>query len=152
MADRPKTTSALVATGLTENSSQLRQYQSFAEQFKRWQKQLVDCLDNELANHCRVVRIKGDTLIVSVSSAAWATRLKFQQGAIITHFSKDATIAPLRHVDIRIHPEAFARQEQQKNDESDTAKRLRKLAEGSTGALREQLLALAERAASADKK
>lgn len=43
-----------------------------------WTAQLRAVLPSALAPHCRVADVRGTRLVIHVSSAAWATRLRFE--------------------------------------------------------------------------
>ncbi|RUO66054.1 hypothetical protein SAMN06297229_0471 [Pseudidiomarina planktonica] len=97
---RPKALQSL----LTRRS--LRQFHDFTERYRRWQQVLARCLNESQLNYCRVLNLRDSCLVIEVSSAAWATRLKLQQSRIITHFNQDAT-ASVTSVQIKVNPEAF---------------------------------------------
>ena len=97
MSRRPQPVEAILA------SRQLRRYQQFAEQYRQWQRHLHDLLGKQVASHCEVISIREERLLIRVDSAAWATRLKFQQRAIITYFQNHA-MASVTSLEIKINP------------------------------------------------
>lgn len=47
---------------------------------------LITEADSTFAAHCRIVNLRGSVLVLAASSAAWATRLRFQTGELLTLF------------------------------------------------------------------
>ncbi|RUO41767.1 hypothetical protein CWE22_06320 [Pseudidiomarina aestuarii] len=134
------------------DGQRLQQFADFTEQHKRWQQQLRDCFHvlqlSPLSEHCQVLNVRAQTLIMQVSSAAIATRLKMQQSRIITYFRNEAMLA-VERLELRIapaanQPPAEPRKQSATSDSlSDTVKQLREQAEQCEEPLRSQLLALA---------
>lgn len=136
-------------------SQRLQQFADFTEQHQRWQQLLRDCFkeqpSEQLLPHCEVIAVRTPSLILQVSSAAIAQRLKTEQGRIITYFQTHATptvtsleirIRPGRNVSSGNTPPAPPKAEVK---ESDTVRKLREQAELCDEPLRSQLLALADK-------
>lgn len=166
---RPKALQSL----LTRRS--LRQFHDFTERYGRWQQVLARCLNESQLTHCRVLNLRDSCLVIEVSSAAWATRVKLQQSRIITHFNHDA-MASVTSLQIKVNPAAFqplqsagqnqpessqnrpaaksdqAEQGPQSPAKTNSAETLRAQAEMCEEPLRSQLLQLAATFAAASKK
>ncbi|MDN7124342.1 hypothetical protein [Pseudidiomarina terrestris] len=136
-------------------SQRLQQFADFTEQHQRWQQLLRDCFEKhslqQLLPQCEVIAVGASALILQVSSAPIAQRLKTDQAGIITYFQTHATpavtsleirIRPGRHVKSTETPPAPVKVEVK---ESDTVRKLREQAELCEEPLRSQLLALADK-------
>lgn len=146
----------------------LARFTDFTEQYQLWQQQLQHCFDalqlSPMLAHCKVVSVRAHTLVLEVSSAALASRLKQQQGRIITYFQSGST-GDVAQLEVRVRPSLGANtpmptQPKPQVDKlpensvsSDTpmseaqraAKQLREQAELCQEPLRSQLLALADK-------
>lgn len=122
----------------------LRHFQDFTEQHRHWQQLLATCLSEPQLQHCRVLNVRDGRLVLEVSSAAWATRIKLQQTRIITHFRRDA-MASVTSVEIKVNPDAQARTQLAPKvaPQASNAEVLRAQAEQCDEPLRTQLLQLA---------
>lgn len=47
---------------------------------------LIAEFDSSIAEHCRVVNLRGSVLVLAVDSPAWATRLRFQLSELLSRF------------------------------------------------------------------
>ncbi|GAB3288948.1 DciA family protein [Pseudidiomarina andamanensis] len=137
----------------------LQRFTDFTEQYQRWQQQLQQCFValqlSPLLAHCKVVSVRAHTLVLEVSSAALASRIKLQQSRIITHFQDEST-GHISRLDVQVRPKIGTPSPQtaekvsqpvqnaSKNDDETVAK-LRQQAELCEEPLRSQLLALAEK-------
>ncbi len=65
-------------------------------------------LEASLREHCRVVNIKGDTVIMMADSPVWATRLRLQTGAML-EILRERGFAELRTLRIKVSPVNVAR-------------------------------------------
>jgi hypothetical protein len=132
-------------------AQQLRQFADFSEQHTRWQ-QLIGVALSELQlaplrSHVQVLNVRANTLIIQVSSAAVAQRLKSVQGRIITHFA-DGARTEINAIDWRIQPKPINSPEKIEKPEvkqNDTVNTLRQQALLCDEPLRSQLLALADK-------
>ncbi|MBR9906896.1 MAG: DUF721 domain-containing protein [Gammaproteobacteria bacterium] len=146
----------------------LARFTDFTEQYQLWQQQLQHCFDalqlSPMLAHCKVVSVRAHTLVLEVSSAALASRLKQQQRRIITHFQSEST-GDISQLDVRVRPSLGASKPiptQSKpqvdkipedsvssgtpmNEAQKAAKQLREQAELCEEPLRSQLLALADK-------
>jgi len=141
----------------------LARFTDFTEQYLLWQQQLQHCFDalqlSPMLAHCKVVSVRAHTLVLEVSSAALASRLKQQQGRIITYFQSGSTL-PITDLEVRVRPGTHASaqtalQAVQKTDiietkpeapkENEAVRKLREQAELCEEPLRSQLLALADK-------
>lgn len=141
----------------------LARFTDFTEQYQLWQQQLQHCFDalqlSPMLVHCKVVSVRAHTLVLEVSSAALASRLKQQQGRIITYFQSGSTL-PITELEVRVRPSTgggtqTAPQAAQKTGiikaipeapkENEAVRKLREQAELCEEPLRSQLLALADK-------
>ncbi len=60
-------------------------------------------LEASLREHCRVANLKGDTAIVIADSPVWATKLRFQTGAML-EILRNRGFPALRTVRIQVSP------------------------------------------------
>lgn len=139
------------------SQTSLRTYYDFTERFTQWQQLLAECLTETQRDHCILLNLRDQQLLVAVPSGAWLTQLKAQESRIITHFQANATSKPNRLI-IQVLPKLFSAKEvtesspkkaeaspQPKAEELSQADVLRKQAERCEEPLRSQLLALAAR-------
>ncbi len=151
--NRPRTTQQLIA------GQQLQRFADFTDQHRRWQQLLQSCFQKlqltPLLEHCEVLNIRAQNLILQVSSGAVAQRIKTHQARIITHFQPEATVE-LERLEIRVRPahkpaslkasQASERSEPETVEkELDAVSRLRQQAALCDEPLRSQLLALAQK-------
>ncbi len=133
----------------------LQRFTDFTEQYRRWQQLLHDCLQSveltPLRDHCHVLAVRANTLVLEASTAAVASRLKLQQHRIITYFSNDA-MPHVNSLEVQIKPqrqaklaEAPVKTKELPKSESDTVTKLRQQAQLCEEPLRSQLLALADK-------
>ncbi|CAB0150999.1 hypothetical protein PSI9734_01416 [Pseudidiomarina piscicola] len=136
-------------------SQRLQQFADFTEQHLRWQQLLRDWFEKQslqqLLPQCEVLAVRAPSLILQVSSAAVAQRLKTEQAGIITHFQTHA-MPTVTSLEIRIRPsrnvsptKAPAAAAKPVVKESDTVRKLREQAQLCEEPLRSQLLALADK-------
>ncbi len=130
---------------------QLRHFADFTEQHARWQQLMCAALTEvELAplrTHVQVLNVRTHTLIVQVSSAAVAQRLKTVQGRIITHFA-DGARREINALELRIQPKPLNSPEKVQKPvvkQDDAVSKLRQQALLCEEPLRSQLLALASK-------
>jgi hypothetical protein len=64
-------------------------------------------LPEVLQAHCCVANVRGDTLVLQVDAAVWATRLRFYQNQILAHWPEGAFTRP-RHIQILLRTAIFA--------------------------------------------
>ena len=64
---------------------------------------LCNRLEASLREHCRVANLKGDTVIVIADSPVWATKLRFQTGAML-EILRDRGFPELRTLRIKVNP------------------------------------------------
>lgn len=123
----------------------LRRLTGSIHQIKQLNKRLARILPANTCQHCQISSVSEDSLIVHCESAAWATRIRFEQAKIIKTF-KDLGI---KSISIHIH-QAKAPHEPTKsvkNLSSKAAESLTQLAEGTTDhKLKSALQRLAKRA------
>lgn len=68
------------------------------------EQRLLARLPAPLRGHCRLGRIRNNTLILIVDSAAWATRLRFLTPQLVKQFAADDSVTVDR-LEVRIRPQ-----------------------------------------------
>lgn len=63
---------------------------------------LAKMLDAELRPHCRVANIKGQTLILHVSSTAWSTRLRYQLPRLLASIREVPALQQISDIQLRV--------------------------------------------------
>lgn len=66
-------------------------------------------LPGKLADHCLGVNVVRNTLVLFADSAPWATRLRYEQKAILAAISRETGLSFTR-ISLRVQPGAAARQ------------------------------------------
>ncbi|WP_404401463.1 DUF721 domain-containing protein [Idiomarina seosinensis] len=143
MNNKPKTPQQWMRSRVQPQTQTLQRYAQFAAELKQWQQLFRHIVGSPLADHCQLLNVRDEKLIVRTDAAGWATQLKLQQNAIITHFQQDAMIA-VNCLEIQIKPgEDGAR-----GGPAETLtrrQRILQLAENSQEPLRSELLKIAEK-------
>jgi hypothetical protein len=107
---------------------------------------LAECLSPDLAPHCRAARLEGNVLTLIAESSAWATRLRYQAGAIISHFSTRPDI-DIRQVKVKTGKRRIKRPPRKKRKAEISTANRKAIARGAAGIndpkLRQALLRLA---------
>ncbi|PWW12998.1 uncharacterized protein DUF721 [Pseudidiomarina tainanensis] len=89
------------------DGKQLRRFTDFTEQYQLWQQLLNDCLISlqlaPLSAYCKVLSVRANTLVIEAASGTIASRLKLQQGRIITHFAANSTTA-INQLEVQVRP------------------------------------------------
>ncbi|MDV6316015.1 DUF721 domain-containing protein [Idiomarina sp. HP20-50] len=143
MSRHPKTPSQWLRSGQKPLSATLRHYAQFAAQLSHWQQLFQQCVDKNTNQHCQLLNIRDGQMIIHVDNGSWATRLKLQQAAIITHFRHNATV-PVHSLSIKVSPSMNSFEKSIKNQkDSNSADRLLAMAEGCDEPLKSELKALA---------
>lgn len=68
------------------------------------EQRLLARLPAPLRPHCRLGRIRDNTLIIIVDSAAWATRLRFLSAQLVKQFADDDSVTVTK-LEVRIQPQ-----------------------------------------------
>jgi len=71
---------------VNSNSSKLRQLTKNIQHIKQLNRRLTGILPASATQHCQIGSINDQTLILHCQSAAWATRIRFEQSKIIKAF------------------------------------------------------------------
>lgn len=143
MNSKPKTPQQWMRTRVQPQTQTLQHYAQFAAELKQWQLLFRRIVGSPLAEHCQLLNVRDGQLIVRANAASWATQLKLQQSAIITHFKQDAMIA-VKTMDIQIKPGQDAVSYSQ-TEPLTRRQRILQLAETSQEPLRSELLKIAEK-------
>ncbi len=66
---------------------------------------------DELAQHCRVNLIKNETLYLQISSAGWATRLRYQTPELLKSLKQFPEFTGIKAIQIKINSETLVTHE-----------------------------------------
>lgn len=143
MSHKPKTPKQWLRSNVEPQAQTLQRYAQFAAQLKQWQQLFADAAQRPLIEHCQLINVRDNKLIVEADSATWATQLKLQQGRIITHFQQDATVA-VQTIEIKVKPQ-LDRGALANSEKASRRERILRLAETSQEPLKSELLKMAER-------
>lgn len=89
-------------------------WQSLMERLSTLQKLnalLSQCLPADLAAHCQVVKYEKNCLIVLVTSASWATQLRFQLPELLPKLRQHALLAQLNGIVSKVRPYDYTAQD-----------------------------------------
>lgn len=87
------------------NESALSQLVDKARYLLEIQECLYSCLaDSEMAPHCRVMNIDDQTLAIEVSNSAVATRLRYEQQALMDRINEALPQRKIRLLRIKVRP------------------------------------------------
>jgi len=98
---KPRTFHQLMSTQTMEGlDSVIRR----GRQLQRLAALVRDKLGPELAAHCQMSNLRGTTLILSVGSTAWASRLRYQVPQLLQRFRTDERLSVISEIEIRVSP------------------------------------------------
>lgn len=90
---------------LHQKDSKLRELTARAHELRKLEAALKRYLPASLAAHVELANLRGQVLILSADSAAWATRLRYHRKALIARLSEESG-APVRDMRIKVSPRA----------------------------------------------
>lgn len=93
-----------VTTLLNAPGSRLHSLLAHAERFNQTEQLIKMAIPNSSREHCRLISYYQGTLILQASSAAWATRLKYQQQTIISQLASSKDFSGIRTIKISVSP------------------------------------------------
>ncbi len=67
-------------------------------------KQLTQFLSKDIAEHSRVINLRNNTLVIAVTSAVWANKLRFKLPDLLSDF-RNAGYSGLSKIEVVIQPE-----------------------------------------------
>jgi hypothetical protein len=86
-----------------KKSGQLSQLLAHARMLAALNNQLKYLLEVPLNDHCQVLALRDQTLILAADSPVWAARLRFHTPRLVKQFSRHLSV-PLRTVKVRVCP------------------------------------------------
>lgn len=96
--NKPKTVPELLSgQGLEQAIQRSRQLNRLASLVK-------ERLGAEFDSHCQVTNVRTSTLILTVASTVWASRLRYQVPRLLQDFSRDERLSAITAIDIRVSP------------------------------------------------
>lgn len=60
-------------------------------------------LNPSLSKHCRVINLRKSTLVIAADTPAWATKMRFQQSDLLSHFRQSGYVG-LANIEIIVQP------------------------------------------------
>jgi hypothetical protein len=84
-------------------NSEVSRLMSHARALGKLDARLHELVPAPLNDHCRILSVRGDTLVLAADSPVWAARLRFQAAQLIKQLSEFKTVK-LRTVRVRIRP------------------------------------------------
>lgn len=145
-----RSTAKSLANWLHASSRPLGTLLSHVQLLRRFTAFLQDRLPPSLAAQCQAANIEGTTLVIAVSSSAWAAKLRYQITALAVELKEHTGLPPIEHIRIRVQPpqlEATRRAPHRLPMSTDTAALISQVADHTTDpALRESLRRLARHA------
>lgn len=143
-----------LANWLYASSEQLGTMLSHVRLLRRLTALLRDRLPPSLAAQCQAANVEGTTLVIAVTSSAWAAKLRYQIAALTTELKGRSDLPPIEHIRIRVQPlrlEPAPRPLHRSPMSADTAALLSQVADHTTDpALRESLQRLIRHASRRD--
>ncbi len=91
-------------TLLSDQSNELNSLVRHAQFLARSNRILQNILSTPLKKHVSIGNISDQTLIITLDSAAWATKIKLQLPDIFEKFKKTSGLHQLKHTRIKIDP------------------------------------------------
>ncbi len=90
---------------LSNDGSPLQRLFYRVRSFEHVLRQVKQHLDHDLAEHCCSASIHEHTLILHITSSAWANRLRYISGQLLSSLQSEPDFSHLTHIDIKIkHP------------------------------------------------
>jgi hypothetical protein len=67
-------------------------------------RRVQSALDPELASHCEVLNLRGNSLILATDATVWATRLRYQLPTLLRSLQQYPPLKDLNDIQIRVKP------------------------------------------------
>jgi hypothetical protein len=80
-----------------------------ARKLSRLEQAVLQLLPAELGEHCKVLNLKNETLVLATSSPAWAGRLRFAAPDLLRRLKRQLSL-DIRAIDLRVQPETVENQ------------------------------------------
>lgn len=100
--DKPRKFTELLAG---QGMAPLQHLMQHGKRLARLNMLILDILGNEDAAGCRVANLRGTTLVLAVTSPAWASRLRYQIPRLLQQFQSDSRLPAITDIQIRVMPE-----------------------------------------------
>jgi len=105
-----KPTSKHVKHALAQGNKGFQDIIAKVQHLKALDKMLKQCLDDQLAAHCRVANLNKGSLVIEADSGAWATQLRYLSPEILSFMRSTGRQYSLRSIRTYIHPKALERE------------------------------------------
>lgn len=116
-------------TLLSDQSNELNSLVRHAQFLARSNRILQSLLSAPLKKHASIANISNQTLIITIDSAAWMTKIKAQLPDIFEKFKKISGLSKLKHTQIKVDPSnMYATYCEKANNDSEKAKNNREKA------------------------
>lgn len=73
-------------------------------QLRRLDGQLRQLLDPEIARHCQLANVRGNSAVFIVASTVWATRLRYQLPKLLADAQQTENLSHITDIKIRVQP------------------------------------------------
>ncbi len=93
-----------VTTLLSAPGSRLHSLLAHADRFKQTEQLIKMAMPSSAREHCRLISYYKGTLKLQASSAAWATRLRYQQQTIISQLASSKDFSGICKIAISVSP------------------------------------------------
>lgn len=95
---------AVTPAHLLKQNKSLQQLLQHAQQLARLQQQLDSQLEPAARPYCRVASIQDGCLLLIITDAAWATRLRYRQQKLLQNLQRLADFASVNRIALKISP------------------------------------------------
>jgi len=75
------------------------------QQLNKISKQVHECLDSKFTPFVNVANIRQDKLVLVVSSAVWATAIRYRIPEILSQFKRYPELRPVQSIELYIEPQ-----------------------------------------------
>lgn len=99
-----RSTAKSLANWLHASSRPLGVLLSHVQLLRRYTAFVRDRLPPSLGAQCQAANIEGTTLVIAVSSSAWAAKLRYQITALAVELKEHTGLPPIEHIRIRVQP------------------------------------------------
>jgi hypothetical protein len=69
-----------------------------------WFKQCITSDDKLLTNHCQIVNLVGDTLVILADSPHWITKLRFFTPVLLPKLQANPTLKHIKQIQCKVYP------------------------------------------------
>ena len=113
---KPKSSKPSKALGdiLSDQGSTLANLMKRANQALNVEQFVLQHLDADARAHCQLVTVRRHTLVLQTETAAWATRIRFQQAEVVKQLKQTPAFSEITRIEVKIRPQAKRQKEPQR--------------------------------------